>query len=302
MTSAEVANKLPKDFMRGFATASFQIEGSANVDGRGKSIWDDFSKQEGASSRQDDQVTEEDHPKATPPPNRGFSPHTITNYAVSAHLYASPLTAMDPTGHHEPELASHTPEANDPGKKSKTTKRRKVNHVCLYCRRSHITCDEGRPCQRCIKHEIGHLCRDEQRPPKTGGKQSSDAVPAASSNSVDPARSMTCAYIMILYSYAESVLRRAHLWLIHASSSDHRMVNECSVKRISLSARNIRQRILSPYVCHFMVFPIYVSLSYPSDFLETLDEGSFFTTSPAVTPSLMPTPWCSDQDWYNMGF
>ncbi|KAG1765482.1 glycoside hydrolase superfamily [Suillus placidus] len=39
-----------------------------------------------------------------------------------------------------------------------------------------------------IKREIGHLCHDDRRPPKTGGKQSSDAVPAASSNSVDPAR------------------------------------------------------------------------------------------------------------------
>lgn len=47
MSSADVANKLPKDFIWGFATASFQIEGSANVDGRGKSIWDDFSKQPG---------------------------------------------------------------------------------------------------------------------------------------------------------------------------------------------------------------------------------------------------------------
>ncbi|KAG1895176.1 glycoside hydrolase superfamily [Suillus fuscotomentosus] len=47
MTSAEIANKLPKDFIWGFATASFQIEGSANVDGRGKSICDDFSKQPG---------------------------------------------------------------------------------------------------------------------------------------------------------------------------------------------------------------------------------------------------------------
>ena len=35
---------------------------------------------------------------------------------------------------------------DDPGKKKK--KRRKVNHACLYCRRSHMTCDEGRPCQR----------------------------------------------------------------------------------------------------------------------------------------------------------
>lgn len=34
------------------------------------------------------------------------------------------------------------------GKKKKGAKRRKVNHACLYCRRSHMTCDEGRPCQR----------------------------------------------------------------------------------------------------------------------------------------------------------
>ncbi|KAF7307506.1 hypothetical protein MIND_00545100 [Mycena indigotica] len=45
----------------------------------------------------------------------------------------------------------------------KGNKRRKVNHACLYCRRSHMTCDEGRPCQRCIKREIGHLCHDERR-------------------------------------------------------------------------------------------------------------------------------------------
>jgi len=36
--------QLPKDFLWGFATASFQVEGSTNVDGRGKSIWDDFAK------------------------------------------------------------------------------------------------------------------------------------------------------------------------------------------------------------------------------------------------------------------
>ncbi|PSR73245.1 hypothetical protein PHLCEN_2v10905 [Hermanssonia centrifuga] len=36
--------KLPTDFLWGFATASFQIEGATDADGRGKSIWDDFSK------------------------------------------------------------------------------------------------------------------------------------------------------------------------------------------------------------------------------------------------------------------
>ncbi|CDO77449.1 Glycoside Hydrolase Family 1 protein [Trametes cinnabarina] len=37
-------NKLPSDFLWGFATASFQTEGSTDADGRGKSIWDDFAK------------------------------------------------------------------------------------------------------------------------------------------------------------------------------------------------------------------------------------------------------------------
>lgn len=37
-------------------------------------------------------------------------------------------------------------------RKKKTVRRRKVNHACLYCRRSHMTCDEGRPCQRWYNH------------------------------------------------------------------------------------------------------------------------------------------------------
>ncbi|KAG8691175.1 hypothetical protein FRC09_011700, partial [Ceratobasidium sp. 395] len=62
----------------------------------------------------------------------------------------------------------------DGGKKGGTTtkgqKRRKVNHACLYCRRSHMTCDEGRPCQRCIKRDIGHLCHDERKQPPAPSK------------------------------------------------------------------------------------------------------------------------------------
>ncbi|CAE6363456.1 beta-glucosidase [Rhizoctonia solani AG-1 IB] len=42
-----IQKKLPKDFLWGFATASFQIEGSTNTDGRGPSIWDDFSRTPG---------------------------------------------------------------------------------------------------------------------------------------------------------------------------------------------------------------------------------------------------------------
>lgn len=33
--------------------------------------------------------------------------------------------------------------------------------ACVYCRRSHMICDDTRPCQRCIKRGIGSLCYDE---------------------------------------------------------------------------------------------------------------------------------------------
>ncbi|KAI8077756.1 uncharacterized protein BX664DRAFT_343407 [Halteromyces radiatus] len=54
-------------------------------------------------------------------------------------------------------------DASDPKKKRTGPKRRKVTHACVYCRRSHMTCDDGRPCQRCIKRSIGHLCHDEPK-------------------------------------------------------------------------------------------------------------------------------------------
>ncbi|WFC96005.1 Transcription factor [Malassezia brasiliensis] len=62
---------------------------------------------------------------------------------------------------------SQSKPASSPPKKKQST-RRKVNMACIYCRRSHMTCDENRPCQRCVKRVIGHLCRDEVTQP-TGG-------------------------------------------------------------------------------------------------------------------------------------
>src|SRR5438045_8789202 len=38
----------PHDFIWGAATAAYQIEGAADVDGRGRSVWDVFCKKKGA--------------------------------------------------------------------------------------------------------------------------------------------------------------------------------------------------------------------------------------------------------------
>ncbi len=39
--------QFPRNFLWGVATASYQVEGAANEDGRGVSIWDTFSKTPG---------------------------------------------------------------------------------------------------------------------------------------------------------------------------------------------------------------------------------------------------------------
>lgn len=98
------------------------------------------------------------------------------------------MTAATPPSNrrqHSP-IHSGTPDAqlNGASKRKSTTsaqdeeedkvngkkKRRKVNHACVYCRRSHMTCDQDRPCARCIKRDIGHLCHDEPREPSKGSR------------------------------------------------------------------------------------------------------------------------------------
>ncbi|KAL3232213.1 Regulator of drug sensitivity 2 [Nakaseomyces bracarensis] len=44
-----------------------------------------------------------------------------------------------------------------------SSKKQKKNYKsCIFCRRSHVNCDRQRPCSRCIKREIGHLCTAEE--------------------------------------------------------------------------------------------------------------------------------------------
>jgi hypothetical protein len=41
-----------------------------------------------------------------------------------------------------------------------TRKRKKVSKACIYCQKSHMSCDRERPCKRCVNRSIAHLCRD----------------------------------------------------------------------------------------------------------------------------------------------
>ncbi|KAJ3562816.1 hypothetical protein NP233_g9340 [Leucocoprinus birnbaumii] len=144
--------------------------------------------------------------------------------------------------------AANTPADDDAGKKKKTTKRRKVNHACLYCRRSHMTCDEGRPCQRCIKREIGHLCHDERRPkPAEKAPASISGAPAVVPNAFTP---------VPVY---QGPPPTASAWPLPVPQSNFLYQPETLGNEFSVL----------------------------TDFLETLDEGTFFTPPATVAPSLM---------------
>ncbi|KAK0502972.1 hypothetical protein EDD18DRAFT_1345813 [Armillaria luteobubalina] len=151
-------------------------------------------------------------------------------------------------------LPNHSDAADDDpdaagSKKKKVAKRRKVNHACLYCRRSHMTCDEGRPCQRCIKREIGHLCHDERRS-KTGDKAAT-TPPTANNLATTPAPAPpNPAWPMSVGQSAPFMYRPETLG------------NEFSVL---------------------------------TDFLETLDESSFFTPPPAAPILHSPFPQSQSQ-------
>ncbi|CCL99377.1 uncharacterized protein FIBRA_01395 [Fibroporia radiculosa] len=199
-----------------------------------------------------------------PPSTPDFMLAMFSNDPGHADNTPPPDSASTDSGlQHHLEGSGHGDHENDgPGKKKKGPKRRKVNHACLYCRRSHMTCDEGRPCQRCIKREIGHLCHDERRPPPK------DKAPSASSGSipnppVDVARALPGA---AQFAPAPMAPGMNPQWPGMGMS-------------MAQGAFLYQPEALNEF-------------SVLSDFLESLDDGSFFSQPGAVGPSLMsPTPY-----------
>jgi hypothetical protein len=60
-TAKEEGSAFPKDFLWGAASSAHQVEGAARADGRGPSIWDDFSQRVGATFRGETAETACDH-------------------------------------------------------------------------------------------------------------------------------------------------------------------------------------------------------------------------------------------------
>ncbi|TEB30358.1 hypothetical protein FA13DRAFT_1792357 [Coprinellus micaceus] len=54
--------------------------------------------------------------------------------------------------------------ASQPSRKARDgPKKKKANRACFHCQKAHLTCDDSRPCQRCIKRGIASNCTEGHR-------------------------------------------------------------------------------------------------------------------------------------------
>ncbi|GAK63785.1 transcription factor [Moesziomyces antarcticus] len=78
---------------------------------------------------------------------------------------ASPATAHSKTA--SPALSrsdsAGAASSASAAKESAASKRKKANRACLHCQKAHLTCDDSRPCQRCVKKGLAESCMDGHR-------------------------------------------------------------------------------------------------------------------------------------------
>ncbi|KAM0745900.1 hypothetical protein T439DRAFT_384525 [Meredithblackwellia eburnea MCA 4105] len=112
-------------------------------------------------------------PLAPAPPSNSSISNTTNNYTNPNQIdhnqqqLQQPPPLSLPTTPSSASLPSHShSQSQSQTGKTKKPRRSKVAEACRFCRRSHMSCDAGRPCGRCVKRDIAHLCREE---PLTSG-------------------------------------------------------------------------------------------------------------------------------------
>jgi len=111
-----------------------------------------------------------------PPP-----PHMMQQHQQSMAMNMSQL----------PPQQSAQPELNSNGK----PKRKQVKNACVNCQKACKKCDDGRPCQRCIKYGLTETCVDSVRKERKKGvkrgpyKRRNQANNSSASASPTPAHS-----------------------------------------------------------------------------------------------------------------
>ncbi|KAF8305493.1 hypothetical protein DL93DRAFT_2066262, partial [Clavulina sp. PMI_390] len=66
-----------------------------------------------------------------------------------------------PSTHYQNGADTHPDDDLEPSNKS--SKKKKAARACAHCQKAHLTCDDSRPCQRCIKRGMAESCVEGHR-------------------------------------------------------------------------------------------------------------------------------------------
>ncbi|CDO70594.1 hypothetical protein BN946_scf184656.g9 [Trametes cinnabarina] len=62
------------------------------------------------------------------------------------------------------DVASDSPDGTSNHPRTRDgPKKKKANRACFHCQKAHLTCDDSRPCQRCIKRGMADNCTEGHR-------------------------------------------------------------------------------------------------------------------------------------------
>ncbi|KAL7419012.1 Transcriptional regulator of nonfermentable carbon utilization [Cryptotrichosporon argae] len=100
--------------------------------------------------------------------HRQWGPRHARQHSAASMSSASASSSSSPVANYHPlALSPHDAHAGLSGAgaaglsadgKKDAGRRKKVAKACLACQKSHLTCDEQRPCTRCVKKGMGDQC------------------------------------------------------------------------------------------------------------------------------------------------
>ncbi|KAF8608778.1 hypothetical protein BDV93DRAFT_583089 [Ceratobasidium sp. AG-I] len=74
-----------------------------------------------------------------------------------------PIAPQPPKRKRDIRASTDTSRAASPAQESPAPKKKKANRACFHCQKAHLTCDDARPCLRCVKRGIGDNCTEGHR-------------------------------------------------------------------------------------------------------------------------------------------
>ncbi|KAF9183116.1 Transcriptional regulator of nonfermentable carbon utilization [Haplosporangium sp. Z 767] len=66
-------------------------------------------------------------------------------------------------GRQSMNMHGHQHSADESSTNQTPQRRKKASRACFHCQKAHLTCDDARPCQRCVKRDLAGSCTDGVR-------------------------------------------------------------------------------------------------------------------------------------------